>query len=346
MTNVIGPWRARRQHLRVGVSFPVGVARTWPEKLARGDSIDVRGHGKAGGGLILAIQSFGAAVGARGDLDVQDWPLFSSARKGANVCAFMRIAKGEVGMTCQVTEPDVALLMNEAAAEEADFAEGTTRALYVINTTASPAQAAKRYRLSGTVVTVPGDDLGREYLQRPLANIAVLAALALATGLAPIDTTRASLKKTLEKRRLPERLVAANLALFDAAISRVDAVEIPGESAAHARSSFTGYGALPVGAQAALRSSRRNRTAGYGRPGVRVEFADKASKCNGCSLCVAQCPEGIIEFEPDPARGTIVTGARFDDYCKGCRECIAACPLDLFSEVAAATRPEGAMEGT
>jgi 2-oxoacid:acceptor oxidoreductase gamma subunit (pyruvate/2-ketoisovalerate family) len=321
------------------------IAERLREKLARGDSIDLRGHGKAGGGLILALQSFGAAVGAHGDLDVQDWPVFSSARKGANVCAYLRIARGEVGTTCQVVEPHIALLMNEAAAEEADFAEGTTEALYIVNTPASPEATAQRYRLGGTIVTIAGDDLGREYLQRPLANVAVLAAMARATGLVEIAQARASLQKTLEKRRLPERIVRANLTMFDASLMQAKEAEVaPSADTVHVRKEFLGYGILPAGAQAALRSSRKNRTAGYGRPGVRVEFADPTSKCNGCSLCVAQCPEGIIDFKPDPARGAIVHGARFADFCKVCRECIAACPLDLFAEVAASTRPEGALE--
>lgn len=315
------------------------------EKLARGESVDLRGHGKAGGGLILAVQSFGAAVAMHGDLDVQDWPLFSSARKGANVCAYLRIARDEVTMTCQVTRPDVALLMNEAASEEVDFAEGTDSGLYVINTPDPPEVAARRYRLGGTVATIAGDDLGRTHLGRPLANIAVLAALVRTTALVSAEATRASLKKTLEKRRLPGRLVEANLSLFDAAFDRARVCDAPpGPETRHLRKAFGGYGALPAGAQARLRSSRSNHTAGYGRPGVRVDFADPASRCNGCSLCVVQCPEGIIEFTADPARGAVVHGARFEDYCKVCRECIAACPLDLFHEVASVARPAGALE--
>src|SRR6185436_7694306 len=125
------------------------VAKGLQERLRAGLAIDVRGHGKAGGGLVLAMQSFGAAVALNGQLDVQDWPLFSSARKGANVCAYMRIATSKVEMTCQVTEPDIALLMNEAAAEEVDFAEGTNSALYVLNTARSPEETAERYRLGG-----------------------------------------------------------------------------------------------------------------------------------------------------------------------------------------------------
>jgi 2-oxoacid:acceptor oxidoreductase gamma subunit (pyruvate/2-ketoisovalerate family) len=276
-------------------------------------------------------------------MDVQDWPLFSSARKGANVCAYMRIALGTVQMTCQVTEPDIALLMNEVTGREVDFAEGTSSGIYVVNTPDSPERAAKRYRLGGTVTTIAGDDLGREFLGRPLANVAVVAALAKTTGLVDCNLARESIRKSLAKRRIPERLVVANMSLYDAALEKVRTAQIAiAPDASHVRPRFAGYGRLPIAAQSQLRTSRHNYTAGYGRPGVRIEFSDPTSRCNGCSLCVGQCPEGIIEFTADPSRGAIVHGARFDDFCKACRECIAACPLDLFSEVAAVTRPEGA----
>jgi 2-oxoacid:acceptor oxidoreductase gamma subunit (pyruvate/2-ketoisovalerate family) len=313
-------------------------------RLRAGQAIDLRGHGKAGGGLILAMQSFGAAVATDPSIDVQDWPLFSSARKGANVCAYMRIAAGKVEMTCQVTEPDIAILMNEAAAADLDFAEGTSSGLYVVNTASSPGATARRYRLGGTVVTIAGDDLGREFLGRALGNVAVFAALVKATDLVDVGTARESIRKSFAKRRIPDRLIEANLALYEAALEKVRVAQVPSDAATiHRRPPFHGYGALPVGAQSQLRTSHRNHTAGYGRPGVRIEFADPTSRCNGCSLCVVQCPEGIIEFTADPSRGAIVHGAKFADYCKACRECIAACPLDLFSEVAAVTRPEGAV---
>ncbi len=313
-------------------------AQLLQERLARGDSIDLRGHGKAGGGLMLAVQSFAAAVAEVPGLDVQDWPLFSSARKGATVCAYLRIARGKVEQSSAVSEPDVAVLMNEAAAEDVDFAEGTKDSLYIINTWHSPEMAAAKYRLGGTVVTIAGDDLGKKYLGRPLANVAVLAALVRATGLVDPAAARASLGSRLVKRRLPQRIVDANLAMFDAAQDQMLVGEFPSNE--HEQKPFTGYGELPAGAQSALRTSVRNRTSGYGRPGLKVEFSD-GNKCNGCSLCVVQCPEGIIQFKPDPAKGTLVYGALFTDFCKVCRECVAACPLDLFREIEASTRPEG-----
>ncbi len=289
-------------------------------------------------------QAFGHMLTERAHLDVQDWPLFSSARKGATVCAYMRIASDGIEAASQVTEPDIAILMNEAASEEVDFAQGTEDALYVLNTPMDPQDAAASHRLGGTVVTIAGDALGLRFLQRPLANMAVLAALVRVTELVEATAAREALVDTLKKRRLPERIVRANQALFDAALEAVRIAEIPpSEHTAHALPRFRGYGLLPAGAQSALRTSAANRTSGYGRPGVKIEFSDPASKCNGCSLCVVQCPEGIIDFVADPNRGAIVHGARFDQYCKVCRECVTACPLDLFREVAAVSRPEGAL---
>lgn len=312
-------------------------------RLDRGEPVDVRGDGKAGGGLVLAMQAFGGALAARGDLDVQDWPLFSSARKGANVRAYLRIARAQVEATAQVTSPAIALLMNEAAAETVDFAEGTAAGIYVVNSASPPEEIAAKYRLGGTVATVAGDALGNVHLGRPLGNVAAFAAMVRASQLVSPEVARLSLSKTLKKRRLPERIIDANAALFDDAMQKVRIGEFPaGAATDHRREPFRGYGALPAGAQSALRTAMKNRTAGYGRPGVKIAFADPTSRCNGCSLCVVQCPEGIIQFTPDPARGPIVHGAKFDDYCKGCRECVVACPLDLFSELSIVAPPEGA----
>jgi Pyruvate/2-oxoacid:ferredoxin oxidoreductase gamma subunit/Pyruvate/2-oxoacid:ferredoxin oxidoreductase delta subunit len=313
-------------------------------RLSRGDAIDLRGHGKAGGGLVLALQAFGEALSAQPGLDVQDWPLFSSARKGANVCAYLRVARGSVEDGSRVTEPDIALLMNEAAAEDVDFAEGTHGALFVINTARSPGEAADRWRLAGTIVTVPGDALGREFLGRPLANVAVLAALVKATGLVTPEQTRASLEHRLEKRRVPRRIIDANLALFDAALGRSRTLERTSDAGTrHPATAFQGYGELPVGAQSRLRTSVVNRTASYGRPGVAVRFDDREGRCNACSLCVVQCPDDLILFTASDA-GALVRGARFETYCKTCLECVAACPLHLFHEISTVAPPQDAAE--
>src|SRR5205814_2283374 len=108
-------------------------------------------------------------------------------------------------------------------------------------------------------VTIDADALGREHLGRPLGNVGVLAALVRATGLVAPEVARRTLRRALEKRRIPERLVTANLALFDAAFGALRLAEVPPRDGTdHRRAAFHGYGALPVAAQAALRSARNN----------------------------------------------------------------------------------------
>ena len=57
----------------LGANARTRAAQRLQERLRAGLAIDVRGHGKAGGGLILAMQSFGAAIAMNPAMDVQDW---------------------------------------------------------------------------------------------------------------------------------------------------------------------------------------------------------------------------------------------------------------------------------
>src|SRR5215470_15407265 len=125
--------------------------------------------------------------------DVQDCSDLSPTGNGPNDSAFLRIGRGRIEMASAVIEPDVAVLMNEATADEQDFAEGTSDALYVLNTQRGPEETARKHLLAGTVVTIDGEALGNRFLGRPLANVAVLAALVRASGLVDVATARASL---------------------------------------------------------------------------------------------------------------------------------------------------------
>lgn len=304
------------------------------QALARGEPLLVRAHGAAGGGLVLALQAFGAALAAHRGLEVQEWTAFPPSRKGGRVAAWLRVSQGRLEAAAPLGTPDVVVLVNEPEDGGEDFAVGTRGALYVLNTPRSPEEAAARWRLGGTIVTVDGDALGRRHLGRPLANVPVLAALVRAVGLEP-QAARTALRNRLKARGLPERVVEASLALFAEALVAARSAEVPEEGTAHPARPFKGFGALPAGAQTALRGSLKRARATARTE--RVAFADPRGLCDGCALCVAQCPEGIVELAPDPARGGIVRGVRFEGFCKTCGECVAACPHGLFQKVVEAS---------
>jgi Pyruvate/2-oxoacid:ferredoxin oxidoreductase gamma subunit len=60
------------------------------DRLIRTAGLEIRGDGKAGGGLLLAFQSLANLLMQDPDVYVQEWPFFSSARRGASIRSFMR----------------------------------------------------------------------------------------------------------------------------------------------------------------------------------------------------------------------------------------------------------------
>jgi 2-oxoacid:acceptor oxidoreductase gamma subunit (pyruvate/2-ketoisovalerate family) len=303
-----------------------------PRRLLRESVLEIRGDGKAGGGLVLAFQSLANLLLRDPEAHVQEWPFFSSARRGANIRSFLRVSRRAVRAACEVTRPSVVLLMDEVAARTVDFAQGVPPGgTFVLNTRHTPEATARHFKLSGRVMTIAGDDIGQRHLKAPIGNVSAYVAVATALGGFERDEVMDSFLKMLKKRHVPDQVLARNrdalLASFEAVQSGVYDYAGPAD---HQAVPFAGYGDLPVGAQTALRLSEQNRTADFAPSGFRLRFEDPNDACNGCAHCITNCPEGIIRFTPHAELGVKVTGADVSQFCKLCQECIAVCPEHLF----------------
>ena len=299
--------------------------------------IEIRGDGRAGSGLVLTMQSVAASAVDDPKLFVQEWPFFSSARKGVPTRGFLRLSQKPIEKSSEITQPHISIMMDEGVSTMVDFAEGVPKdGIFILNTSLSPEDAAKKFRLSGRVYTIDGDHLSERFLKKPLGNISVFALLMeILPYFDPLQACK-QLEKLLTKRRLPEFLVKANSELFNASLGQARFADCNNAGPAdHLPTPFGGYGELMPGAQSRLRLSRSNRTSAYARTGFVLKFADPENTCNGCGHCIINCPENIIQFHPDPETGVKVTGADITNYCKLCRECIAICPKTLFTEVPA-----------
>lgn len=305
------------------------------QDILRRSVLEIRGDGKAGGGLVLAFQSLANLFLRDPGLHVQEWPFFSSARRGANIRSFLRASRRPITVACEVTQPVLSVLMNQGTGRSVDFAQGVPPGgTFVINTRHTPEECARHFRLSGRVVTVPGDDIGEKYLKHSIGNVSVYVATARAIGGFDLDTIVDSFLQTLRKRHVPDSVVERNrAALLASAEAAKEALCDERGAADHGIATWGGYGDLPVGAQTALRLSQSNRTADYAPSGLRLKFEDAARACTGCAHCITNCPEGIIRFEPDAQRGVLVTGVDVSTFCKLCGECIAVCPEHLFKDV-------------
>jgi 2-oxoacid:acceptor oxidoreductase gamma subunit (pyruvate/2-ketoisovalerate family) len=306
-----------------------------PQEVLNQSALEIRGDGKAGGGLVLAFQSLASLCLRDPAIHVQEWPFFSSARRGANIRSFLRISRRPIEAACEVTRPAMSVLMNEGTARSVDFAQGVPPGgTFVINTRHSPEECAHHYHLSGRVFTIPGDDIGNKYLKHAIGNVSVYVAAAHAIGGFGTEITVNSFLETLKKRHVPDAILGRNrtalLASAEAVREGLCEEARPGD---HEAVPWAGYGQLPVGAQTALRLSQSNRTADYAPSGIRLRFEDPETACTGCAHCITNCPEGIIRFKPDDQRGLLVTGVDVSTFCKLCGECIAVCPEHLFKEM-------------
>jgi 2-oxoacid:acceptor oxidoreductase gamma subunit (pyruvate/2-ketoisovalerate family) len=297
--------------------------------------LDVRGDGKAGGGLVLAFQSLANLMLRDSGLHVQEWPFFSSARRGANIRSFLRVSAKPILAACEVTRPALSVLMDEGAARSADFTLGVPHGgTFVLNTPHSPEECARHYGLTGRVVTVAGDAIGEKHLKHTIGNVSIYVAVAHAIGGFEEKAMIESFLETLKKRHVPDSVVERNRGALHASLEAMqEGVFEEQPSTRRSTAPWLGYGYLPVGAQTALRLSAANQTANYAPSGLRLRFDDPKTLCNGCAHCITNCPEGIIRFVPDKERGLLVTGVDVSTFCKLCGECIAVCPEHLFLEV-------------
>ncbi|OGQ05862.1 MAG: hypothetical protein A3F82_06000 [Deltaproteobacteria bacterium RIFCSPLOWO2_12_FULL_44_12] len=305
------------------------------EQIINEEVLEIRGDGRAGSGIVLTMQSIVAMAVEDPTLYVQEWPFFSSARKGAPTRGFLRLSRRPIEKSSEITRPHIAIMMDEGVTTAIDFAEGVPRgSIFILNTTLSPEEAASKFRLSGRIYTIDGDRLAQHFLKKPLGNISVFALLMELIPVFDPRRSRTRLEKILKKRRLPELLVKANGDLFEASLNQARFADCDyARPTDHLASPFGGYGELMPGAQSRLRLSRSNLTSAYARTGFVLQFGDSQNLCNGCGHCIINCPENIIQFHPDPEIGVRVTGADVTNYCKLCHECIAICPKNLFSEV-------------
>ena len=297
--------------------------------------LDVRGDGKAGGGLVLAFQSLANLMLQDSSLHVQEWPFFSSARRGANIRSFLRVSAKPILAACEVTRPALSILMDEGASRSADFTQGVPAGgTFVLNTPHSPEECAAHYGLNGRVVTVAGDAIGAEHLKHTIGNVSIYVAVAHAIGGFSNSAIIESFVQTLSKRHVPQSIVERNRTALNASLDAIQEGVFEGDGTQRRASApWLGYGYLPVGAQTALRLSAANQTATFAPSGLRLRFDDPKTMCNGCAHCITNCPEGIIRFVPHKELGLLVTGVDVSTYCKLCGECIAVCPEHLFLEV-------------
>jgi pyruvate ferredoxin oxidoreductase gamma subunit len=287
----------------------------------------VRFHGRGGQGAKTASRILGTAAFLEGFV-AQDSPIYGAERRGAPVAAFTRIAEEPIRERGIIVHPDVVIVADASLISDpaARVLQGVNeRTVVFVNSSLSPQQVATQTSCSGRVTTL---DLTEIALQR-VGKRGVLSALLGAVAGRLVGLHQESIRKAIAEE-------LADLGLSPSVIERNQTVAVQCYETVQPVTIETGVPQpiVPVQLQApiyepptrgtarisAAANSVLRETGGW-RTFRPVLVPDK---CNGCWLCFAYCPDGVISMTRED-RPVIDY-----DHCKGCQICVHECPTEAL----------------
>jgi len=287
----------------------------------------VRFHGRGGQGAKTASRILGTAAFLEG-YQAQDSPIYGAERRGAPVAAFTRIAKEPIRERGMIARPDLvviadASLIHDPAARMLDGIDERTAVF--VNSSMTAEQLRAQTSLPGRLTTLDLTDIALQQVGKRSAISALLGAVAgRLVGLRQ-ESIREAIARELADLGLAASTIERNqvvaLQCYDA-VRMVSVVAGAPQPIAPAQLQVPTYepptrgtARISAAANSVLRETGGWRTF---RP---VLVSDK---CNGCWLCFAYCPEGVISMNKDDR--PVIDYA----HCKGCQICVHECPTEAL----------------
>ena len=287
----------------------------------------VRFHGRGGQGAKTASRILGTAAFLEG-YQAQDSPIYGAERRGAPVAAFTRIAKEPIRERGLIARPDLvviadASLIHDPAARVLDGIDERTAVF--VNSPLTSEQLGAQTSLSGRLTTLDLTDIALQQFGNRRAISALLGAVAgRLVGLRQ-ESIREAIARELADLGLAAPVVERNRAValqcYDA-VRTVSVVAGAPQPIASAQLQAPMYEPPTRGTAriSAAGNSILRETSGW-RTFRPVLVPDK---CNGCWLCFAYCPDGVISMTKDDR--PVIDYA----HCKGCQICVHECPTEAL----------------
>ncbi len=173
---------------------------------------EVRWHGRGGQGTVTAAKMLAEAALGEGKY-VQAFPEYGPERMGAPLRAFNRLSSQPILIHCQVTQPDMVVVVDSTLSKNPQIIEGTSEeTVFILNTISSPEEIKSQLGLADNqpVYVVDATKIAMDTIGRPMPNTPLLGALAKVSGFFDIERLQQGIKKSFE-RKFGEKVVNANL---------------------------------------------------------------------------------------------------------------------------------------
>ncbi len=182
---------------------------------------EIRWHGRAGQGIVTAGELLAESAMEEGKY-FQAFPDYGPERMGAPIRAFTRISDAPIDIHCQITSPDVVVIVDPTVIGVVNVTEGLKEnGTIIVNTPQTP--AAMRSHLgfqTGKVFTVDATRISLDTLGRAMPNTPMLGALVKATRLVSLDGLIGFTKSRLGSK-FRAQVVEANVKSIERAYNEV-----------------------------------------------------------------------------------------------------------------------------
>ncbi|MBX3236007.1 MAG: 2-oxoacid:acceptor oxidoreductase family protein [Nitrospiraceae bacterium] len=283
----------------------------------------MRFHGRGGQGAKTASRILGTAAFLSG-FQAQDAPIYGAERRGAPVAAFTRIARRPIRERGVIAHPDLvvvadASLISDPTAHVMDGIRSDTAVF--VNSPLSKSQVWEGGSFPGPIMMLDLTGVALERLGKREAISALLGAVAARVVGVDEASLRGAIGRELTDLGVSAEAIERNQAAADFCYRSLTPAPLPAGSAGQGaktrlqtpvyESPTLGTAHIGASANSVLRETGGWRTF---RP-VLIP-----NKCNGCWLCFAFCPDGVIAMtaEDKPVIDY--------DHCKGCQICVQECP--------------------
>jgi pyruvate ferredoxin oxidoreductase gamma subunit len=159
-------------------------------------TVEIRWHGRGGQGVVTANEILAGAALREGKF-IKAFPEFGPERMGAPIRAFARISDKPITVHSQVYYPDYVVVVDSTLLGQIDVTEGLrSNGAVIANYPDVPEKLKSIIGDKFEVHTVNATQIALEEIGRPLANTAMLGALAKISGIVTLE----SIIKELERK--------------------------------------------------------------------------------------------------------------------------------------------------
>ena len=176
--------------------------------------VEIRWHGRGGQGAVTASKLLADAALSEG-FYIQAFPEYGAERMGAPVRSFNRISSEVIDLHCQISDPDIVVVLDETLLESIDVTAGIKNGgSIIINTSKNPDKILSSLHQNDkrkiSYYFIDASKISMETIGKVMPNTPMVGALIKVLGLLKPETLNETIKKTLSKK-IPAHIVKANM---------------------------------------------------------------------------------------------------------------------------------------